>query len=199
MSHPSHHRHGNPAHLESYIQRLESPERATWQKPDEVVAALGPRPGQTVADLGAGPGYFTLRLARKVGKRGRVYAVDVEPEILSVLRERVAAAKLTQVTPVLGIPSDPLLPPASCDRVLSVNAYHHYPDGPAALRRMAHLLRRGGRLALVDFHKRESPMGPPASERVSRETMLSHVARAGLRVVEELTFLPHQYFFLLRG
>jgi ubiquinone/menaquinone biosynthesis C-methylase UbiE len=190
--------HGNPADLGHYIERLESPERAAWQRPDEVVAALGLRAGQVVADLGAGPGYFSLRLARKLGTRGRVFAVEVEPVVLDVLRERIARHKVAQITPVLGLPENPLLPPASCDRVLSVNAYHHYPKGPAALRRMASLLRRGGRLALIDFHKRDTGMGPPVGERIARETFLEHVDSADLRVAKELTFLPHQYFFLLK-
>jgi ubiquinone/menaquinone biosynthesis C-methylase UbiE len=199
MSHAAHGTHGNPVDLAAYIDRLASPERDAWQRPDKVIAALALRPGHIVADVGAGPGYFSLRLARKVGQQGRVFAVDVEPTMLTVLRERLAAPKSDRITPVLGLPDDPLLPRASCDRVLSVNAYHHYPDGPAALRRMARLLRRGGRLALIDFHKRPSPMGPPLDERVSREQFLDDSRRAGLRVAEELTFLPHQYYFLLRG
>jgi len=193
--------YGNPADLAHYIEHLESPERAAWQMPDRVVAALRLRPGQVVADLGAGSGYFALRLARKVGKPGHVFAVDVEPAVLNVLRERVARQKAVQVTPVLGLPENPLLPPASCDCVLSVNAYHHFPAGPAALRRMASLLRRGGRLALIDFHKRETGMGPPMEERIARETFLKHlkhIEKTVLRVEKELTFLPHQYFFLLR-
>jgi len=199
MSHAPHDPHGNPADLAHYIERLEASDRAAWQMPDAVVAALGLRPGHVVADLGAGPGYFALRLARKVGKLGRVFAVDVEPAILTVLRERLAAQKIERITPVLGLPDDPLLPAASCDRVLSVNAYHHYHDRPAALRRMARLLRRGGRLAVIDFHKRESPMGPPLEARVSREQFLDDSKRAGLCVAKELGFLPHQYFFLLRA
>jgi ubiquinone/menaquinone biosynthesis C-methylase UbiE len=198
MPHEHHDVHGNPADLARYIERLEAPDREAWQMPDEVVAALGLRPGHVVADLGAGPGYFALRLARKVGKLGRVYAVDVEPALLTVLRDRLASRNIDRLTPVLGLPDDPLLPPGSCDRVLSVNAYHHYHHGPAALRRMARLLRRGGRLAVIDFHKRESPMGPPLEMRVSRARLLADSKRAGLRVARELTFLPHQYFFLLR-
>lgn len=194
-----HGHHGNPADLTAYLARLESPERAEWQMPDRVVAALGIKAGQTVADLGAGPGYFSLRLARRVGRRGRVFAVDVEPTILAVLRDRIAARKLAQVTPVLGTPDAPLVPPGSCDRVLSVTAYHHYSDRSGALRAMARLLRRGGRLAVIDFHKRETAMGPPLEERVSREDFLKDVRRAGLKVAEELAFLPHQYFFVLRG
>jgi ubiquinone/menaquinone biosynthesis C-methylase UbiE len=196
--HDEHHHHGNPADLDQYIERLESPERTSWQLPDRVVASLGLRRGQTVADLGAGPGYFSFRLARKVGRQGRVFAVDVEPVMLGVLRDRIAAHGLAQVTPVLGASTDPLLPKESCDRVLSVNAYHHYDDGPAALRSMAGLLRRGGRLALIDFHKRDTGMGPAIEDRIDRDTFLRHAARAGLRVDRELTFLPHQYFFLLR-
>jgi ubiquinone/menaquinone biosynthesis C-methylase UbiE len=196
--HDSRDAHGNPADLARYIEKLESLERAEWQKPDRVIASLGLRPGQVVADLGAGPGYFSLRLARKVGKQGRVFAVDVEPAILGVLRERIAARKLAQITPVLALPNDPLLPPASCDVVLSANAYHHIKDRPAALRRMAHLLRRGGRVALIDFHKRESAMGPPLADRVSREEVLEEIKRAGLKVANELTFLPHHYFFVIK-
>jgi ubiquinone/menaquinone biosynthesis C-methylase UbiE len=199
MESHTHGTHGNPADLAAYIERLESPEREQWQKPDQVVAALGLRSGQVVADLGSGPGYFSVRLAAKVGKKGRVFAVDVEPVILATLRDRIAARRLAQITPVLGLPDDPLLPASSCDRALSVNAYHHLADGPASLRRMARVLRRGGRLAIIDFHKRETPMGPPVSERVSREALLGHIRRAGLTVANELTFLPHQYFFLLRA
>jgi len=89
MSHESDHehgRHGNPADLDAYLARLESPERAQWQMPDRVVAALGVKAGQTVADIGTGPGYFSLRLARKVGPRGRVFAVDVEADRLDLAR-----------------------------------------------------------------------------------------------------------------
>jgi ubiquinone/menaquinone biosynthesis C-methylase UbiE len=196
--HETRDRHGNPVDLAQYIDKLESPERAAWQKPDEVIAALGLRPGQVVADLGAGPGYFSLRMARQVGKQGRVFAVDVEPAILAVLLTRIAALKISQITPVLGLPDDPLVAPGSCDRVLSANAYHHLHDRPAALRRMARLLRRGGRVALIDFHDRETPVGPPVGERVSREEVLKEIKRAGLKVANELTFLPHHYFFLLK-
>ncbi|MFN7134369.1 MAG: SAM-dependent methyltransferase, partial [Myxococcales bacterium] len=78
----AHGAHGNPADVDAYVAHLEAPDRAEWQKPDEVVKALGVRPGQTVCDVGAGPGYFALRLARAVGERGWVLAVDVEPKLL---------------------------------------------------------------------------------------------------------------------
>jgi ubiquinone/menaquinone biosynthesis C-methylase UbiE len=190
--------HGNPADLDAYAARLESADRAAWQKPDEVVAALALRPGQTACDVGSGPGYFTLRLARAVGPQGRVFAVDVEPRLLSILRDRLAGAGLANVTPVLALPHDPLLPPGACDVVLVVDTYHHFPDGSAYLRSLQRVLRPGGRIANVDYHKRETPVGPPMAHRIAREDFLRDAASAGLVVAAEPTFLPHQYFVVLR-
>ena len=151
-----------------------------------------------MGEIGGGPGYWSLRLARKVGPAGRVYAVDVEPRLLEVLRQRLEERKVGNVTPVLGLPEDPLLPVASCDLVLLVNAYHHLPDGPAYLRRLARALRRGGRIVNADFHKRETPVGPPVEERVSREEFLAGARRAGLVPVAEHGFLSYQYCVTLR-
>jgi SAM-dependent methyltransferase len=185
--------HGNPGDLDRYIAHLADPARDAWQKPDALLAALAVTPGQVACDVGAGPGYFTLRLSRLVGPAGRVYAVDVEPRILAALVERLAAAGARNVTPVLSLPDDPLLPPASCDLVLVVDTYHHFPDGRAYLRRLAASLRPGGRIVNVDFQKRETPVGPPVAHRVSREDFLSDAAAAGLAVSREHDLLPWQY------
>jgi ubiquinone/menaquinone biosynthesis C-methylase UbiE len=191
-------RYGNPANLDAYIEHLADPARDAWQKPDEVVAALRLRPGQVACDIGAGPGYFTLRLARAVGNAGRVYAVDVEPKILDALRERLAGSGLRNVTPVLALADDALLPAAACDVVLIVDTYHHFPDRAAYLGRLARALRPGGRLVNVDYHKRATPVGPPLDHRLSRETFIEEAQSAGLVVAEEPTFLPYQYFVILR-
>jgi ubiquinone/menaquinone biosynthesis C-methylase UbiE len=193
-----HGRYGNPADLHRMIARQEDPARVAWQKPAAVVRALALRRGQVVADVGAGPGYFTRRLARAVGPAGHVYAVDPEPAILEVLRERLAAARSTNVTPILGRGDDPLLPAGRCDLALIVNAYHHVEGGPAFLRRVARALRRGGRLVNIDFAKRETPVGPPVDHRVSREAFLRDARRAGLVLTAEHGFLPYQYFLVLR-
>jgi ubiquinone/menaquinone biosynthesis C-methylase UbiE len=201
MTHRHDHRdrHGNPEDLEAYLARLESPERAEWQQPDRVVRVLGMRRGQTACELGAGPGYFAFRLARVVGPGGHVFAVDAEPRMLEVLATRIRKRKTRNVTPVLGMDEDPLLPPRSCDLILVVNTYHHFPDGIAFLRRLARSLRRGGRIANVDFHRRETPVGPPLEHRVAREDFLREARRAGFRVVAEHEFLPYQYFLVLRA
>jgi ubiquinone/menaquinone biosynthesis C-methylase UbiE len=190
--------HGNPRDLEAYIERLTGPDREAWQRPDEVVAALGVEADQSVADIGAGPGYFTLRLARAVGARGRVYAVEVVADLLGVLRRRIDEAGLGNVTPLIARDADSLLPPASCDRILIVDTFHHFPDGVAHLRQLTGALKPGGVLANVDFHRRETPVGPPLEHRVARDDFLVAADRAGLEVVEEKTFLPYQYFVLMR-
>jgi 2-polyprenyl-3-methyl-5-hydroxy-6-metoxy-1,4-benzoquinol methylase len=136
--------HGNPADLNEYIARLDNPARDEWQRPDVVLAALGINQTSVVCDVGAGTGYFALRLAKLAAQ---VYAVDVEPQLLSLLRDRVASAGLQNVTPVLGLPHDPLIPASACDLILIVNVFHHVPEKAAYLRRLQDGLRPGGRLA----------------------------------------------------
>jgi ubiquinone/menaquinone biosynthesis C-methylase UbiE len=189
----------NPKDLAGYIAAQESPDRAAWQKPDQVLDALDIKTGQTVCDIGAGPGYFALRIAKRVGPGGRVFAVDVEPRILDVLRARIEKGGVRNVTPVLASATDPLLPPRSCDLVLIVDAYHHFPDRPRYLQRLAALVRPGGRLANVDWHKHKTDFGPPLDHRIAREDFLADAATANLRVVAEPKLLPHQYFIVLAG
>ncbi len=190
-------RHGNPEDLEAYLARLEDPERSRWQKPDEVVAALRLPEGAVACDLGAGPGFFALRLARAVGPRGRVHAIDVEPRLVQLLRERAAEAGVGNVSAVLAGAGEVALPPEPCDVILVVNAFHHFPDGVAALRGLATALAPGGVIANVDFHEGEAAVGPPPEHKVSRAAFLEAAAAAGLEVAREETFLPYQYFFLL--
>lgn len=197
--HGHHGKHGNPEDLDNYVSKMEAPDRDVWQKPAEVLQALRVEPGQVVCDIGAGPGYFALRLSPKVGARGAVFAVDVEPRILEVLRNRIEKSGVSNVVPVLGLPSDPLIPRDSCDLILVVDTFHHFPDGVAYLRRLARSLCKGGRLVNIDFHKRELPVGPPLEHKVSREEFLSFAQSAGLVLKAEHRFLPYQYFLVFQG
>jgi ubiquinone/menaquinone biosynthesis C-methylase UbiE len=190
-------RHGNPEHLEEYLAKLEGPDRAAWQKPDEVIAALGLRPGDVVCDAGAGPGYFAVRLARAVGPRGRVHALDVEPRMIEILERRVQEAGLANVHPLLVPDGGVALPPETCDLALMVDMFHHLHDGAGYLRSLARLLRPGGRIVNVDYHAGELPVGPPPEHKVAREDFLAAASKAGLTLVEERTFLPYQYLLVL--
>ncbi len=186
------------ADLAGYIASLEEPGRAEWQKPDEVIQALSLGPRETLCDVGSGPGYFALRAARRLEKSGWVYAEDVEASMIDALRDRISQARLANVTPILGLPDDPLLPRAACDVILVVNTYHLFPNGPAFLRRLAKSLKPGGRLANIDFHKRETPQGPILARRVARESFLADAQRASFKLTAEEHFLPYQYFLILK-
>lgn len=191
-------RYGNPPDIERMIRRQLDPHRPRWQKPEAVLRALGLRRGAVVADVGAGPGFFTLRLAKAVGPRGHVYAVDPEPATLDVLRGRVARAGLTNVTPVLNTEDAPLVPPGSCDVALIVNVYHHFRKGSEFLRRVARCLKPGGRLVNIDWADRETPKGPPLDRRIPAAVVVQQARRAGLRLAAEHGFLPYQYFLVFR-
>jgi ubiquinone/menaquinone biosynthesis C-methylase UbiE len=196
-----HHRrgaHGNPEDLERFISKMLDAEREAWQRPGEVVEALRLRPGDTVGEVGAGPGYFTLRLARAVGPSGRVLAADVVPEMVALLRKRLGEAGVGNVSPILAASGDPGLPEGGCDLVLVIDTFHHFPDGVAYLRNLATRLRPGGRIVNIDFHRREMPVGPPVENKVAREDFLEAARQAGLELIEERDFLPHQYFLVLR-
>ena len=186
-----------PEELRGALKRQLAPRRATWQKPAAVVRALGLRRGQVIAEIGAGPGYFTPRLARAVGRAGHVYAVDPEAAVLDVLRKRMKRAGVRNITPVLSLDDDPLLPDGRCDLAVIINAYHHMHGGPAFLRRLVRRLARGARVINVDWDE-NSEFGPPPKRRVPRARFLRDARRAGLRLVAERSFLPHQYFLELR-
>ncbi|MGM0578392.1 MAG: class I SAM-dependent methyltransferase [Myxococcota bacterium] len=197
--HGGHGEHGNPGDLESYIRNLEDPERDEWQKPDEVVRALDLPKGAVTCHIGAGTGYFARRLGRHVAPEGHVFAVDVEARMLEALRKRLKEEDLRNVSPVLALPGDPLLPRGACDLVLIVNTYHHFPDGPAYLEGLKRVLKPKGRIANVDFYARELPVGPPVGHKVSREAFLKDAEKAGLKRVAEHDFLPHQYFLVFEA
>lgn len=175
---------------------LEAPDRDQWQHPDQVMDALGIADASVVADIGAGAGWFTIRLARRVGPNGVVYAEDVQPEMLAAIKRRVDAEGLLNVKPILGTVSDPQLPAGSIDAMLLVDAYHEIADRVTFLRNLAKGLRPGGRIGIIDFKLEGSGPGPLMEERVSPETVVNDARRAGLRLLSQETFLPYQYFLI---
>lgn len=185
------HRHADP---QAYIASLEDPARDDYQKPDEVLKALALRPGEVVADIGAGSGYFTLRFARAVGESGRVYAVDVSPDMIRYLNRRIRDARLPNVVTVLSDPEDPLLPDASVDRFVIVDTWHHVEEQAKYLGLMKRMLKPGGQVVHIDFQKRELPIGPPLSMKIARDDLVRQMESAGFRLSAEHTFLPYQYF-----
>jgi ubiquinone/menaquinone biosynthesis C-methylase UbiE len=189
----SHRRFDDPAYWSSVF---DDPARAAWQKPEQVVAALGLRPGQCVADLGAGTGYFSRLLSAAVGPTGTVLAVDPEPNLIAYLRERSEREGTANVVPILASNDNPRLPAAFVDVVLIVDTYHHIDDRIAYLRRLRRALRAPGRIAVVDWHKRPMPVGPEMAHKLAREQVVDEMNAAGYRLADEPTFLPYQYFLI---
>ncbi len=180
---------------------LEAPDRDIWQHPEAVMDKLGIAEASVVADIGAGAGWFTIRLARRVGPNGVVYAEDVQQEMLAAISRRVKSLGLTNVKGWLGEDSDPKLPQASLDAALMVDAYHENDDREervSLLRNLAKALRPNGRIGLIDFKLEGSGPGPAPEERVSPETVITEARAAGLELVSYETFLPYQYFLIFK-
>lgn len=179
----------------AYIAMLEDPARDAHQKPREVITALDLKPGEVIADIGSGSGYFTLRLAAHVGETGRVYGVDIEPEMVRHLNRRVRDAGLRNVHAVLADPDDPLLS-EPVDRFLIVDTWHHVENQVKYLVLMRKALKPGGQVIMIDFQKKDLPLGPPLAMKISREDLIQQMEASGFRVVKEHTFLPYQYFLV---
>jgi len=182
---------------------LEMPDRAAWQKPDQIMDALHIADGSHVADIGAGAGWFTIRLARQVGPPGRVYAVDIQKETLEAIRRRVSREGLENVRRILGSASDPNLPAGTLDAALLVDTYpeigrtgHEAEDRALYLRTLARSLKPGGRIGVVNYKPGEGGPGPDQDQRVDSVTVEADARSAGLRVLAREN-LPFQYLLVL--
>jgi len=191
---PHTHRHSF-GDAEKWAHVFDDPERDAWQKPHEVIRQLSLEPNARIADIGAGTGYFAARLANMVPE-GRVYAVDIEPDMVRYLGERAKREKLQNLLPVAGTPDDPKLP-QKVDLILLVDVYHHIENRTDYFRKLRAFLRPGGRIAIIDF-KLDSPEGPPRAARVGPEAVVAEMAAAGYAVAAEHAFLPRQYFLIFR-
>jgi predicted methyltransferase len=180
---------------------LEAPDRDDWNKPDLIMDALGIADGQAVADLGAGGGWFTIRLARRVGPNGMVYAEDIQPQMIEAINRRVQNEDVNNVRAVLGSPIDPRLPPG-LDAALIVDAYREMndPTRPDVIRTLlenvAGALKPQGRLGIVDFLPGGGGPGPDAQDRVDPESVIRAAESAGFRLQRRETVPPFQYLLV---
>lgn len=178
---------------EHWSKVFDDPARDAWQKPAEVVRALGLAPDAVVADVGSGTGYFSVRLARAV-PRGRVYGADIEPDMVRFLEQRAAREGLANLKSIRAAADTPRLP-ESADLVLLVDTVHHIAHRGRYFADLKASLKPGGRVAIIDF-RRDSPTGPPAQYRVAPETVVAEMAQAGYRLLARHEFLPYQYFLV---
>lgn len=174
---------------------LEAPDRDQWQRPDQIMDTLGIADGAVVADLGAGGGWFTVRLARRVGPNGVVYAEDIQPQMIDAIARRVQAERLANVRPILGTSRDPRLP-MGLDAVLIVDAFHEMEDPASLLRNVARALKPQGRVGVVDFTPGGGGPGPAPQERVSPDAVIKAASDAGLILARREALPPFQFLLV---
>ncbi len=174
--------------------KLDDPERLAWLPPADVIDALGLAAGMTVADIGAGTGYFAFPLARAVGAAGKVWAIDLQPEMLDKLRAKLLKDAAPNVELVLGDATATSLGSRCADVVLMANLFHELPDVPAALRESARILRAKGRLAIVDWRPDvERPPGPPIEHRVALARVAEELSANGWSVAHRANVGRYSY------
>jgi ubiquinone/menaquinone biosynthesis C-methylase UbiE len=177
------------------LGELEGPDRDEWQQPERIMDALAIADGSRVGDIGAGGGWFTVRLARRVGPNGRVFAEDIQRQMIESINRRVTREGLQNVEPILGTPLDPHLPD-DLDAVLIVDTYPQLDDPVGLLIHVRNALAPNGRLGIVDFKKDILGPGPALDERLEPEVVIRDAARAGLQLHAHETFLRYQYLLV---
>ena len=175
---------------------LERSERELEELPETAIDKMGIKPGMVVADVGAGVGYFTIRLAKRVGAGGKIFAVDVQPEMLTILKERAKRASLTNIVPILGSESDPHLPAGCCDLILMVDVYHELSQPQKMLQKMKQALKQNGRLVLLEYRKEDPHIPIRPEHKMSAAEAKAEVEAEGYKLEKTLSDLPRQHIFI---
>lgn len=163
------------------------------EEPAKLLASLGVKPGQTVCDLGCGNGFYALRLAKLVGPKGRVLAVDIQPEMLELLNDRAESRGVTNVTTIEGALDDPKLPAGEVDLVLLVDVYHEFSHPPEMLAAIRQSLRPEGRVALVEFRTEDPTVPIKPLHKMTQSQCLKEYRANGLKLVGQFDDLPWQH------
>lgn len=172
--------------------------REREEQPERMLDALALRPGMRVADVGAGVGYHTVRLARRVGPEGHVWATDIQEEMVAQLRRRVEAEGLRNVTVVHTRPDEPGLPEGQLDLVLMVDVFHEVAEPELLLARLARALAPGGRLALVEFRAEDPALPVRPEHKMSVAQLDAELGAAGFVRAGRFDGLPRQHLVFYR-
>jgi len=185
-------KHMHETDFDTLVARFEEPSRAEWQKPDQVIAALGSLDGKTVADIGTGSGYFAFPIAKKAAK---VIAIDIDQRFLDYIEHKKQTQKTgANIEARLTVPDSAGLKPLEADIVLIVDTYHHIENRVDYFKKLKSALRKGGTLVIVDFKKEETPVGPKVEMRIAEDQVQSELKSAGYTIVSaDRDMLPYQF------
>jgi SAM-dependent methyltransferase len=177
---------------------LERSERESEENPTKAIELLQFEKGMTVADVGAGSGFYAIRIAQIVGPTGKVYANDIQPEMLTILKRQLRQKNVVNVEPVLGTERDPRLPAKSCDVILMVDVYHEFSNPQEMLQKLKGALKDDGRLILLEYRK-EDPYVPIREEhKMSVKEAKLEVEGEGFRLDKVIEDLPWQHILIFR-
>jgi ubiquinone/menaquinone biosynthesis C-methylase UbiE len=177
---------------------LERPEREKEEQPAKLLEALDLKAGDVVADIGAGSGYHTFRMAPRVGPRGKVLAVDIQPEMLDLIRRRMKETKIANVEPVLGTEADPKLPEGGVDLILLVDVYHEFAQPYEMTQAMVRALKPGGRLVFVEFRLEDPAVPIKLVHKMTRKQVIKEMEPHPLEYVKTVTSLPWQHVIIFK-
>jgi protein-L-isoaspartate O-methyltransferase len=178
---------------------LERPEREVEERTDLLVEALGLKPGDAVADIGAGTGYFSWRIAKRIGDTGKVYAVEIQQEMLDLLMANMQKRGVGGIVkPVLGTVQDPKLPDASSDLILLVDVYHEFDFPYEMTRAMVKALKPGGRLVFVEYRGEDPQVPIKKLHKMTEAQVKKEMAIHPIRFDRTLTMLPQQHIIIFR-
>src|SRR5438477_3975052 len=175
---------------------LDRSERDVEEAPDDALDIIGVKKGTTVADIGAGSGYMTVKLSKRVGANGVVYATDIQPAMIDLLDKRLKKAKLVNVTTILGAIDDPRLPPASIDMALMVDVYHELSQPQVMLRKIQDALKPGGRLVLLEYLKEDPSIPIRPEHKMSVAEAKLEVEAEGFALAKADESLPRQHILI---
>jgi len=175
---------------------LDRPEREEEEAPDDAIAALDLQRGQMVADIGAGSGYMSVKMAKKVGPTGIVFAEDIQPQMIELLKQRMAKERVTNITPVLGLPDDPKLNPSTLDLELLVDVYHEFQKPQAMLGHLRDALKPSGRLVLLEYRKEDPSIPIRPEHKMSVDVAKLEVEAEGFKLTKVDEVLPRQHILI---
>lgn len=181
--------------VQNYINFLERSDRAIWQKPDAVIAALHLTGSEKLADIGAGSGYFSFRFAR-VLPRGKVYAIDIEPEMLRHIHHKAMTEAINNIEVIKAEPDDPKVP-EGVDLVFVCDVIHHVQMRDLWLKKLSAEMKQGTKLAVIEFKEGDLPEGPPASVKIAKDKLITMISEKGFQLDSDLPdVLPYQNFLV---